>query len=79
MELIFAMRNNSASQTEERDFKDWLRRTAEKLKRGELPPESWDERHSPLEESAVQRRDAAKNLQAAARLPAQASSSAGEE
>ena len=59
MELIFAMRNNSASQTEERDFKDWLRRTAEKLKRGELPPESWDERHSPLEESAVQRRIAA--------------------
>ena len=58
MELIFAMRNNSASQTEERDFKDWLRRTAEKLKRGELPRESWEERH-PLDESAAQRRIAA--------------------
>jgi hypothetical protein len=57
MEAALTMRNNSAS--EERDFKDWLRRTAEKLKRGELPPERWDARHSPLEESAVQRRIAA--------------------
>ncbi|HEX5779691.1 MAG TPA: hypothetical protein VFY21_12700 [Xanthobacteraceae bacterium] len=53
------MRNNSVRKTEEPDFKDWLRQTAEKLKRGELPPEAWDERHSPLEESAVQRRIAA--------------------
>ena len=53
------MRNNSAPKTEEGDFKDWLRRTAEKLKRGDLPPENWDARHSPLEDSAGQRRIAA--------------------
>jgi hypothetical protein len=53
------MRNNSASKTEEHDFRNWLRRTAEKLNRGELPPESGDARHSPLEDSHAQRRIAA--------------------
>jgi len=52
------MRNNSGVKTEERDFRDWLRQTAEKLKRGDLPPESWEMDH-PLEDSAAQRRIAA--------------------
>jgi hypothetical protein len=49
------MRNNSGIETEERDFREWLRRTAEKLKHGEVPPESWETRN-PLEDSAAQRR-----------------------
>jgi hypothetical protein len=58
METALTMRNESASKTEELDFRDWLRETAEKLKRGDLPPERW-EIHHPLEETAAQRRIAA--------------------
>jgi hypothetical protein len=41
---------------EDPDFAKWLRRTVRKLKNGDLPPESWEQRHSPLEDSAAQRR-----------------------
>jgi hypothetical protein len=33
-----------------------LRRTARDLRRGGLPPENWELRHSPFEDSAAQRR-----------------------
>jgi hypothetical protein len=49
------MKNKPGCRTEERDFRNWLHRTVRKLKRGELPPESWEVRH-PLDDSAVQRR-----------------------
>jgi len=56
MELALNMKNRPGSRTEERDFRNWLHRTVRKLKRGDLPPESWDTGHSPIEESAAQRR-----------------------
>lgn len=55
MELALTMKQNPGSRTEERDFRNWLHRTVRKLKRGELPPESREQRH-PLDDSAVQRR-----------------------
>jgi hypothetical protein len=39
-----------------RDFAAYLRRTARDLKHGDLPPEPWQFRHSPFEDSAAQRR-----------------------
>ena len=38
------------------DFAAYLRLTARDLKRGDLPPEPWQLRHSPFEDSAAQRR-----------------------
>jgi hypothetical protein len=49
------MKNSPGCRSEERDFRNWLHRTVRKLKRGELPPETWEVRH-PLNDSAVQRR-----------------------
>lgn len=50
------MGKNTAFRSDEGEFTNWLRHTADQLKHGELPPESWDLRHSPLEDSAAQRR-----------------------
>lgn len=50
---------NARARTEDEKFADWLRRTADELKRNDLPPESWEQRGSPFEDSAAQRRIAA--------------------
>jgi hypothetical protein len=52
---MFRIRNARA-RTEDEEFAQWLRHTARNLQRGELPPESWEPRQSPLEDPAVQRR-----------------------
>lgn len=41
------------------ELADWLKRTMRKLRNGDLPPESWEQRYSPLDDSAAQRRIAA--------------------
>ena len=58
---------NARARTEDEKFADWLRKTAGELKRNELPTESWEQRHSPLEDSAAQRRIAALIASIAAR------------
>jgi hypothetical protein len=55
MEVALTIKNDSGTHAEEREFSEWLRRTAERLKRGDVPPENW-ERRNPLEDRAVQRR-----------------------
>jgi hypothetical protein len=55
---MFRIRNARA-RAEDKEFANWLRRTAQNLQRGELPPESWEQRQSPFENSEVQRRIAA--------------------
>ena len=56
MNLELPMTKAPAGQPEDRDFAEWLRRTARRLKDGELPPETWELRHSPFQDSAAQRR-----------------------
>ena len=41
---------------EEQEFANWLRQTARNLQQGDLPPETWELRQSPFEDSAAQRR-----------------------
>jgi hypothetical protein len=55
MDIVLPMRKNARAQ-EDRDFAEWLRGTVRKLKQGELPPKSWEQRHSPFDDSAAQRR-----------------------
>lgn len=49
------MVKSAVEPNEEEEFANWLRHTAKQLKRGDLPPESW-ERHSPFDDSSVRRR-----------------------
>jgi hypothetical protein len=50
------MVKENSKRADAHDFAKYLRRTARDLKRGDLPPESWERRHSPFEDSAAQRR-----------------------
>lgn len=56
MNLASHMANAAGGRPEDRDFAEWLRRTARQLKDGELPPEPWELNQSPFEDSAAQRR-----------------------
>ena len=50
------MVKEDSKRSDARDFAEYLRCTARDLKRGDLPPEPWQLRHSPFEDSAAQRR-----------------------
>jgi hypothetical protein len=50
------MVKENTKKKETQDFATYLRRTSRNLKRGDFPPESWELRHSPFEDSAAQRR-----------------------
>jgi hypothetical protein len=50
------MAKENIKRTDARDLAAYLRRTARDLRRGGLPPENWELRHSPFEDSAAQRR-----------------------
>jgi hypothetical protein len=56
MNFASHMPKAAGGQPEDRDFAEWLRRTARRLKDGELPPEPWELHQSPFEDSAAQRR-----------------------
>jgi hypothetical protein len=56
MNLASHMTNAAGGRPDDRDFAEWLRRTARRLKDGELPPEPWELHQSPFEDSAAQRR-----------------------
>ena len=56
MNLASPMTKATGGRPEDRDFAEWLRRTVRRLKDGELPPEPWELRQSPFEDSAAQRR-----------------------
>jgi hypothetical protein len=52
-----------------REFEAYLRLTARDLKSGDLPPEPWQLRHSPFEDSVAQRRIATLISRIAAKEP----------